>query len=78
MSWRGFVSGSIAVMPRTEVLPALRIITLDLHLRIAEANLDHSPLRVANINSLLLRLSRRLERLVQRDFLALVLGHIRD
>ena len=77
MPRRRLIRRRIAVMPCAEVLPPLRIVLLDLHLRIAEANLDHSPLGVANINGPLLRLARSVERLVERDLLSLVLGHIK-
>ena len=45
-------------------------------LRITEADLDDRALRVPDIHSLLLRLARRVERLVQCHLLALVLSHI--
>ena len=73
---RGLVRSRITIMPCAEALPALRVILLDLHVRITEANLDHRPLRIPHIHSLLLRLSGRVERLVQRHLLALVLSHI--
>ena len=60
-------------MPRTEVLPTLRIRLLDRHVRIAEANLDDAATVVpSNVDSTLLPLSRRVERLVERHLLALV------
>lgn len=59
-------------MPRTEVLTTLRIRLLDRHVRIAEANLDDVAAVVLNVDSTLLSLSRRVERLVERHLLALV------
>lgn len=59
-------------MPRTEVLTTLRIVALDFHVRVAEANLDDIAAVVLNVNSTLLPLSRRVERLVERHLLALV------
>ena len=60
------------VMPRAEVLTTLRIRLLDRHVRIAEANLDDVAIVVLNVDSTLLPLTRRVERLVQRHLLALV------
>ena len=59
-------------MPRTEVLPPLRIRLLDRHVRIAEANLDDVAIVVFDVDSTLLPLSRRVERLVERHLLTLV------
>ena len=59
-------------MPRTEVLTTLRIVALNLHIRIAEANLDDVAAVVLNVDSTFLPLSRRVERLVERHLLALV------
>ena len=59
-------------MPRTEVLPTLRIRLLDRHVRIAEANLDDVAAVVLNVDSTLLPLSRRVERLVERHLLAMI------
>ncbi|MFN9897728.1 MAG: hypothetical protein ACK55Z_02795 [bacterium] len=61
-----------AVMPRTEVLTTLRIVALNLHIRIAEANLDDVAAVVLNVDGTLLPLSRRVERLVERHLLTLV------
>ena len=61
-----------AVMPRTEVLPTLRIRLLDRHVRIAESNLDDVAIVVFDVDSTLLPLSRRVERLVECHLLALV------
>ena len=59
-------------MSRAEVLPTLRIVALNLHVRIAEANLDDVAAVVLNVDSTLLPLSRRVERLVERHLLTLV------
>jgi len=59
-------------MPRTEVLSTLRIVALDFHIRIAEANDDNLTSRILDVDSTLLPLARRVERLVQRHLLALV------
>ena len=59
-------------MPRTEVLTTLRIRLLDRHVRVAEANLDDVSAVVLNVDSTLLPLSRRVERLVERHLLALI------
>ena len=59
-------------MPRTEVLPPLRIRLLNRHVRIAEPNLDDVAAVVLDVDSTLLPLSRRVERLVERYLLALV------
>jgi len=61
-----------AVMPRTEVLTTLRIVALNLHIRIAESNLDNVAVVVFDVDSTLLPLSRRVERLVERYLLALI------
>ena len=71
------ISRRIAVVPRSEVLTPPGIILLDLHLRIPEANLDHSPLGIANIHRFLLGLARRVERFAERYLLSLVLSHIK-
>ena len=72
MPRRGLVRGSIAVMPCAEVLPALRIVAFDFHVRIAEADLDHGTLGIANVHRALLPLARSVERLVERHLLALI------
>jgi len=59
-------------MPRTEVLSTLRIVALNLHIRIAEANDDNLASRILNVDSTLLPLARSVERLVERHLLALV------
>ena len=59
-------------MPRAEVLTTLRIRLLDRHVRIAEANLDDVAIVVFDVDSTLLPLSRRVERLVERHLLTLV------
>ena len=59
-------------MPRTEVLPTLRIRLLDRHVRIAEANLDDVAAVVLNVDSTLLPLSGSVKRLVERHLLALI------
>ena len=59
-------------MPRTEVLPTLRIRLLDRHVRVAKSDLDDVAAVVLNVDSTLLPLSRRVERLVERHLLALV------
>ena len=59
-------------MPCAEVLPTLRIVALNLHVRIAEANDDNLASRILNVDSTLLPLSWRVERLVERHLLALI------
>ena len=59
-------------MPRTEVLSTLRIVALNLHVRIAEPNFDNVSAVVLNVDSTLLPLTRSVERLVERHLLALV------
>ena len=59
-------------MPCAEVLTTLRIVALNLHIRIAEANLNDVAAVVLNVDSTLLPLSWRVERLVERHLLALV------
>ena len=59
-------------MPRTEVLTTLRIVALNLHIRIAEANDNNLASRILNVDSTLLPLSRRVERLVECHLLALI------
>ena len=59
-------------MPRAEVLTTLRIVALDFHVRVAEANLDDVASRILDVDSTLLPLARSVERLVQRHLLALV------
>ncbi len=59
-------------MPRTEVLSTLRIVALNLHIRIAEANLDDVSAVVLDVDSTLLPLTRSVERLVQRHLLSVV------
>lgn len=59
-------------MPRAEVLTTLRIVALDFHVRVAEANDDNLASRILDVDSTLLPLTRRVERLVQRHLLALV------
>jgi hypothetical protein len=44
-------------MPRAEVLSTLRIVALNLHIRIAEANLDDVAVVVLNVDSTLLPLA---------------------
>ena len=61
-----------AVMSRAEVLPTLRIVALNLHVRIAEPNDDNLASRILNVDSTLLPLSWRVERLVERHLLTLV------
>lgn len=59
-------------MPRAEVLTTLRIVALNLHIRIAEANLDDVSAVVLNVDGTLLPFARSVERLVQRHLLALI------
>ena len=59
-------------MPRAEVLTTLRIVALDFHIRVAKANLDDVAAVVFDVDSTLLPLTRRVERLVERHLLALV------
>ena len=72
MPRRGLVRGAGAVMPCAEVLPTLRIVPLDLHVRIAEPDDDNLASRILNVHRALLPLSRSVERLVERHLLALV------
>ena len=69
---RRLVLRRVAIHARTEVLTTLRIVALDFHVRIAEANLDDVAAVVLDVDSTLLPLSRRVERLVERHLLALV------
>ena len=59
-------------MPRTEVLPTLRIRFLDRHVRIAESDDDNLASRILDVHRALLPLARSVERLVQRHLLALM------
>ena len=59
-------------MSRAEVLPTLRIVALNLHVRIAEANDDNLASRILNVDSTLLPLAGSVERLVERHLLSLV------
>jgi len=68
---------SIAVVPRSEALPPLGIVLLDLHIGVTESNPDHGTLRIANVHRTLLPLTRRVERFAKRDLLTLVLSHIK-
>ena len=69
---RCLIRGSIAIHPRTEVLTTLRIRLLNLHLRIAEPDDNNLASRILDVNSTLLPLTRRVERIVQRHLLALI------
>lgn len=71
------VSRSIAVVPRSEALPPFRIVLLNLHIGITKANPDHCALRIADVHRPLLRFARCVEGFAKRDFLSLVLGHIK-
>ena len=71
------VSRSIAIHPRSETLAPLRIVLLDLHIGISEANLDHGALRIADVHRPLLRFARCVEGFAKRDFLSLVFSHIK-
>ena len=68
---------SIAVVPRSEALPPLRIVLLDLHIGVTEANPDHGTLRIADVHRPLLSFARCIERFAKRDLLSLVLSHIK-
>ena len=59
-------------MPRAEVLTTFRIVALDFHIRVAEANLDDVAAVVLDVDSTLLPLTRSVKRLVERHLLALV------
>ena len=59
-------------MPRTEVLATLRIRLLDRHVCVAEPNFDDVSAVVLDVDSTLLPLTRRVERIVQRHLLALI------
>ena len=59
-------------MPRAEVLTTLRIVALNLHIRIAEADDDNLASRILDVDSTLLPLTRSVERLVERHLLALI------
>ena len=67
----------IAIMPRSEALPPLRIVLLNLHIRITESNLDHGALRIADVHRFLLGFARCVEGFAKRYLLSLVLGHIK-
>ena len=64
-------------MPRSEALPPLRIVLLNLHIRITESNLDHGALRIADVHRFLLGFARCVEGFAKRYLLSLVLGHIK-
>ena len=59
-------------MPCAEVLTTLRIVALNLHIRIAEADDDNLASRILDVDSTLLPLTRSVERLVERHLLALI------
>jgi len=59
-------------MPRTEILAASWITLLDRHVRIAESDDDNLAGRILDVDSTLLALARRVERIVQRHLLTLV------
>ena len=69
---RRLVLRRVAIHARTEVLSTLRIVALDFHVRIAEPNFDDVAAVVLNVDSTLLPLSWRVERLIERHLLALV------
>ena len=69
---RRLVRRCIAIHPCAEVLTTLRIVALNLHIRIAKANLDDVAAVVLDVDSTLLPLTRSVERLVERHLLALV------
>ena len=71
------VCRSIAVVPRSEALPTLGIVLLNLHIGISEANPDHGTLRIADVHRPLLRFARSIERFAKRNLLTLVLSHIK-
>ena len=71
------ISRSIAVVPRSEALPPLRIVLLDLHVGVTEANPDHGTLRIADVYRPFLRFARCIERFAERDLFSLVLSHIK-
>ena len=71
------VCRSIAVVPRSEALPPLGIVLLDLHIGVTEANPDHGALRIADVHRPLLSFARSIERFAKRDLLTLVLSHIK-
>jgi len=59
-------------MPRTEVLPTLRIRLLDRHVRIAKANDDNLASRILDVHRALLPLAWSVEWFVQCNVLSLV------
>lgn len=59
-------------MPRTEVLPTLRIRFLDRHVRIAEPDDDNLASRILDVHRALLPLARSVEWFVERHLLALI------
>ena len=69
---RRLVRRCIAIHPRTEVLTTLRIVALNLHVRIAEPNFDDVSAVVLNVDGTLLPLAGSVERLVECHLLALV------
>ena len=78
MPRRCLVCCVIAIVPGSEVLTAFRIVSLDLHVGITKPHLDHGSLGTADIDSTLLLLAGRVERLVESDLLSLVFGHIKE
>lgn len=72
MPSRRLVIRSRAVMPRAEVLATTRIRFLDRHIRVAEANIDDVALLILDVDSTLLPLARSVERLIERNTLALI------
>ena len=59
-------------MPRAEVLPTLRIVAFDFHVRIAEPDYDNLASRILDVHRALLPFTRSVERLVERHLTTLV------
>ena len=72
MPRRRLVISLRTVMPRAEVLTTFRIRLLDRHVRVAKSDLDDVAAVVLNVDSTLLPLTWRVERLVERHLLALI------
>jgi len=67
-----FIGCCIALHASAKAFPVSRNVLLDLHVRIAEANLDDVSFVVLNVHRALLALARSVERLVESHLFALV------
>lgn len=59
-------------MPRSKVLPTLRIRFLDRHVRIAEPDNDNLASRILDVHRALFPFARSVERLIERHLTPLV------